>query len=81
MLKSLFIIFFYQLLGEAIQKFLEINIPPHWIVPIYESGYTSKELLLEAKPTAVHQKLNGYRKKNKLDVPAILLEQVQSWYK
>ena len=27
MLKSLFIIFFYQLLGEAIQKFLEINIP------------------------------------------------------
>ena len=27
MLRSLFIIFFYQLLGEAIQKFLEINIP------------------------------------------------------
>ena len=27
MLRSLFIIFFYQLLGEAIQKFFEINIP------------------------------------------------------
>ena len=27
MLRSLFIIFFFQLLGEAIQKFLEINIP------------------------------------------------------
>ena len=27
MLKGLFIIFFYQLLGEAIQKFFEINIP------------------------------------------------------
>jgi len=27
MLKSLFIIFFFQLLGEAIQKFFEINIP------------------------------------------------------
>ena len=27
MLKSLFIIFFYQLLGEAIQKFFAINIP------------------------------------------------------
>ena len=27
MLKSLFIIFFYQLLGEAIQKIFEINIP------------------------------------------------------
>ena len=27
MLKSLFIIFFFQLLGEAIQKFFKINIP------------------------------------------------------
>ena len=27
MLKSLFIIFFFQLIGEAIQKFFEINIP------------------------------------------------------
>ena len=27
MLRSLFIIFFYQLLGEAIHKFFEINIP------------------------------------------------------
>ena len=27
MLKSLFVIFFFQLLGEAIQKFFEINIP------------------------------------------------------
>ncbi len=27
MLRSLFIIFFFQLLGEAIQKFFEINIP------------------------------------------------------
>ena len=67
--------------GPNKSEFLSIHIPPHWITPIYESGYTSKELLFEAKPTAVHQKLNGYRKKNKLDVPAILLEEVQSWYK
>ena len=67
--------------GPNKSEFLEINIPPQWIIPIYESGYTNKELLLEAKPTAVHQKLNGYRKKNKLDIPAILLEEVQSWYK
>ena len=67
--------------GPNKSEFLEINIPPQWIIPIYESGYTNKDLLLEAKPTAVHQKLNGYRKKKKLDVPAILLEEVQSWYK
>jgi len=67
--------------GPNKSEFLEINIPQQWIIPIYESGYTNKDLLLEAKPTAVHQKLNGYRKKNKLDIPAILLEEVQSWFK
>ena len=66
--------------GPNKNEYLELNISEAWIQPIYESGYTNKELLLEAKPTAVHQKLNGYRKKNKLDIPPILLEEVQSWY-
>ena len=66
--------------GPNKNEYLELNISEAWIKPIYESGYTNKELLLEAKPTAVHQKLNGYRKKNKLDIPPILLEEVQSWY-
>ena len=66
--------------GPNKQEYLALNIPDNWIQPLYESGYTSKALILEAKPTAVHQKLNGYRKKNKLDIPAILLEEVQSWY-
>jgi lysyl-tRNA synthetase class 2 len=66
--------------GPNKNEYLELNISEAWIKPIYESGYTNKELLLEAKPTAVHQKLNGYRKKNKLDIPPILLAEVQSWY-
>ncbi|MDC3133433.1 lysine--tRNA ligase [Bacteroidota bacterium] len=66
--------------GPNKEEYLSLNIPDNWIQPLYESGYTSKSLLLQSKPTAVHQKLNGYRKKNKLDIPAILLEEVQSWY-
>ena len=66
--------------GPNKNEYLELNISEAWIQPIYESGYTTKEILLESKPTAVHQKLNGYRKKNKLDIPPILLEEVQSWY-
>ena len=66
--------------GPNKNEYLELNISETWIQPIYESGYTTKEILLEAKPTAVHQKLNGYRKKNKLDIPPILLEEVQSSY-
>ena len=66
--------------GPNKKEFLEINIPIQWIDPIYKSGYTSKDLLLDAKPTAVHQKLNGFRKKNKLEIPPITLEEVQTWY-
>ena len=66
--------------GPNKNEYLELNISEAWIQPIYESGYTTKEILLESKPTAVHQKLNGYRKKNKLNIPPILLEEVQSWY-
>jgi lysyl-tRNA synthetase class 2 len=66
--------------GPNKKEFLEINIPVQWIDPIYQSGYTSKDLLLDAKPTAVHQKLNGFRKKNKLEIPPITLDEVQRWY-
>ena len=66
--------------GPNKSDYLALNIPDYWIQPLYEIGYKTKAQLLEAKPTAVHQKLNGYRKKNKLDIPAILLEEVQSWY-
>ena len=44
-----------------------------WIDPnLRKRIYTSKELLLEAKPTAVHQKLNGFTaKKINWTIPAI----------
>ena len=35
--------------------------------------------LKSSKPTAIHQKLNGYRKKNKLEIPAIQLDEIESW--
>lgn len=41
--------------------------------------FNSVEELKKAKATQIHQKLNGYRKKNKLDVPALQLEEVESW--
>jgi hypothetical protein len=33
-----------------------------------------------AKPTSVHQQLNGYRKKNKLEIEALQLDEVQAWF-
>jgi lysyl-tRNA synthetase class 2 len=31
------------------------------------------------KATAIQQKLNGYRKKNKLNIPAVQIEEIEQW--
>ena len=41
--------------------------------------YKTVEELKKQKATQVHQKMNGYRKKKKLDIPALQLEDVESW--
>lgn len=66
--------------GPDLDAFREVGVPEAWLEHLPAAGFTSKEELLEAKPTAVHQKLNGFRKKNKLDIPALQLDEVQAWY-
>jgi lysyl-tRNA synthetase class 2 len=42
--------------------------------------YLNTENLLSNKATQVHQKLNGFRKKNKLEINALQLEEVEKWF-
>ena len=62
------VIFFPQMKPETSkakpkrEDFVEIGIDEKWIDHVI-GVYTSKENLLSNKPTQVHQKLNGYRKK------------------
>jgi len=44
------------------------------------AAFGSVEELKKAKPTQVYQKMNGFRKKNKLDIPALQLEEVEAWF-
>ena len=55
--------------GPNKQEYLALNIPDNWIQPLYEIGYTSKALILEAKPTAVHQKTKWISKKKQARYP------------
>jgi len=59
--------------------FVAIGVPEEWAEHIISAGYVSVESLRKEKATAVHQKLNGFRKKNKLDVPAVQLTDVEGW--
>jgi len=65
--------------GPNLQDFIALGITELWAEHVVKAGYDSVEKLKSSKPTAVHQQLNGYRKKNKLDIPAVQLEDVLAW--
>ena len=61
------------------EDFLKIGIPQEWVDTVMHE-YWSVAKLKEQKPTQVHQKLNGLRKKHKLPVAALQLDEVEKWY-
>jgi len=61
-------------------EFLELGIPKEWVEPLIALGYDSVEKLKEVeKPGKLANDLNGYKKKNKLDLPGLSPEQVAQW--
>ncbi|WP_029037808.1 lysine--tRNA ligase [Salinimicrobium xinjiangense] len=61
------------------EDFIKIGVPQEWVDTVmHEFGTVTK--LKEQKPTQVHQKLNGLRKKNKLPVAALQLDEVEKWF-
>jgi lysyl-tRNA synthetase, class II len=79
------VLFFPQMRPEKFEtapdpkEFANLGIPDVWIEHIIRAGYDTVDKLKSAKPTSVHQNLNGYRKKNKLEIPAVQLEEVNQW--
>jgi lysyl-tRNA synthetase, class II len=61
------------------EDFIKMGVPQEWVDTVmHEFGTVTK--LKEQKPTQVHQKLNGLRKKNKLPVAALQLDEVEKWF-
>lgn len=59
----------------------QLGIPEVWLEHVLKAGFDSVEKLREAKTTVIHQTLNGYRKKNKLDISALQLSDIEQWVK
>ncbi|MFM9004765.1 MAG: lysine--tRNA ligase, partial [Flavobacteriales bacterium] len=66
--------------ADSPADFEAIGVSVDWAPHVIKAGYDSLEKLWAAKPTAVHQNLNGYRKKNKLEIPAVQLDEVDRWF-
>ncbi len=78
------VLFFPQMKPEkqapvsSVKDFEAIGIPEAWS-PYFLDQYGTVDAMKELKHTQVHQQMNGLRKKKKLDLPALQLEEVLSW--
>ncbi len=61
------------------EDFMAVGIDASWAGQMTKAGFSKPEELIGMKATAIQQKLNGYRKKNKLNIPAVQLEEIQQW--
>ncbi len=79
------VLFFPQMRPEKFDTpidpaiFTAIGVPQEWAEHLMRAGFDSVEKLRATKPTVIHQTLNQYRKKNKLEIGAIQLDDVQRW--
>jgi lysyl-tRNA synthetase class 2 len=79
------VLFFPQMRPEPKKKvytaedFVKIGVPEQWAEHIQDAGFTAPKQLKESKASAIQQKLNGYRKKNKLDIPAVQVDEIEKW--
>jgi lysyl-tRNA synthetase, class II len=55
------------------------GVPAEWVPHVVAAGVETVADLASTKPAGLREKLNGFRKKNKLDLPALSLEEVETW--
>lgn len=60
-------------------EFKNLGIPEDWIPVIREIGFKTTDSIKDANPNKLFNDLNGMRKKKKLDIPAVQLDDVKKW--
>jgi lysyl-tRNA synthetase class 2 len=79
------VLFFPQMRPEApvverTDDLTTLGMTAEWAEVARKAGFDSFEKIKQTKHTQLHQKLNGFRKKNNLDIPALKIEEVAAWY-
>ncbi|MEN8223750.1 MAG: lysine--tRNA ligase [Bacteroidota bacterium] len=60
-------------------EFIALGFPAEWVPFLRQKGYNTLEELREANPNKLTNDLNGLRKKNKLNIPALNPGEVKEW--
>jgi lysyl-tRNA synthetase class 2 len=67
---------------SSADEYLALGVPAEWVEPLQKLGYNTIDKLKEVeKPGKLANDLNGYKKKNKLDLPGLSPELVGEWIK
>jgi len=61
------------------EEFIALGVPAEWIPVIKKKGLKTVADLQAENPNKLANDLNGYRKKMKLDIPALNPDVVKSW--
>jgi len=61
------------------EDFMAVGVPEIWAEVLVKQNYTTIDMMQSEKPASLREKLNGIRKKIKMDVPALQLEEVEKW--
>lgn len=64
---------------ETDDDFRALGVPDEWIPVIRKAGYPTVSALRKANPNKLINDLSGLRKKMKLDIPTLKVEDVKSW--
>lgn len=60
-------------------EFEQKGIPSQWIILLHKAGISDLESLKRINVNKLFNDLNGLRKKNKIDIPALKLEELKLW--
>lgn len=65
--------------GDPDEAFVQIGVPQAWVEVLRKQGFRTTAQLKEANPNKLLNDLGGLRKKMKLDIPALKIEDIKSW--
>ena len=66
--------------GSKREEYQAIGVPEEWIEHLQALGYTTvAKIKAIDKPGKLHQEMMGYRKKNKLEIMTVTVEDVAKW--
>jgi lysyl-tRNA synthetase class 2 len=65
--------------GATDDEFLALGVPAEWVPVLRKAGIKIPADLQEANPNKLLHELSGLRKKLKLEIPSLRLEEVCAW--